>query len=133
MIPWIKTQVKKIFGSVENPYYKKLRKSLASQKALSQYKRIYFLGGFEYSDDIYSRFKEHLNAGELKSFFQITRYNAQGDNVELYLIENDESTYLLTLLDSFELLNGEQVLDVIRSPRIKLQDVSHELVYSDPS
>lgn len=131
MIPWIKTQVKKFFSDTRNPYYKKLIRILSHQKVIREYDRIYFLGGFEYSDSLYSKFKESMNEGKVKQFIERAKYNTQKDNVELYLIENGESSYLLTLLDPLELLSGGQVLDIIKSPKIKLEDVNYEQIYSD--
>lgn len=129
MLQWIKTQVLEFFGSVQSPYYKKLKRVLDSQKLISKYNKIYYLGGFEYSDSIHTQFKEYLDTGKLKEFLENAKYNAQGDNIEIYLIENNETNFLLALLDPLELFGGEQILDIIKSPRIKLEEVKHELVY----
>jgi hypothetical protein len=126
---WIKTQFMKFFGGVQNPYYKKLKRILDYQKVIHVYDKIYFLGGFEYSEDIYSKFIESMNEGKMKQFLDSVKYNTQKDNVELYLIEDNESSYLLTLLDPLELLSGEQVLDIIKSPRINIDDASYEQIY----
>jgi len=129
MIPWIKSQAEKFLGSPESPYYKKLKPILKRERALAGHTRIYFLGGFEHSGGNYERFRALRGGGAVKKFLSEVKYNAQADNVELYLIERGNASCLLALLDSVELYSPEQVLQITESPGIDPKDFEHELVY----
>ncbi|HTH56912.1 MAG TPA: hypothetical protein VL728_12770 [Cyclobacteriaceae bacterium] len=98
---------------------------MGSSKTVKTYDKIYFIGVFEYTEDNYNKFKQ---TSSVRQFLEDVKPNAQKDNVNLYFIESNESNYLLTLFDSF--LGGEQVIDVIKSPDIRLDDFKSELIYS---
>jgi hypothetical protein len=107
MIPYIENLIQKLFPRSKNPHYKLLHRFLIASKTIKSYNKIYFLDGFEYTEDNYAKFKQTSN---VKQFLGDVKYKAQKDNVNLYFIESDESDYLLTLFDSFEFYSGEQVL-----------------------
>ena len=132
MVPWIKSQVKRLLGRSENVYYKKLKRILKHQDIINQYTHIYFLGAFEYNDENYDKYKE-LETAALIKFLSATKYNAQRDNVEIFLIKNthSQSTYLLTLLDPVELYSPEQILDITISPDLDLVDLNYEQIFPD--
>lgn len=129
MISWLKAQFRRRSHTVENPYFKKVERILGSIKSISGYNKIYFLGGFEYSQASYSALRVAIEKDTLVDFFKGVSYNTQSDNVELYLIEAIDSFYILCVLDHLELLAGDQLLDVVKSPGINFEGLSCEQVY----
>lgn len=112
MIEWIKAQFKDVNTVKDNPYYTKIKKVVLSLDDMRAIK-IFYVGGFVYDKVRYRDFKYLTDLESINKFLSLHKYNAQMDNVEIYLIQDSNNQFhILNILDSVELLNGVRALDV---------------------
>ncbi len=111
----------------ENPYYIKLRNCLLRQKITYQMSKAYFLFGLAYHENIISEIKNAINNNELKKVKNSSTYDVTKDNVELYLLQdNNENLLIVILLDYYELTTPEKIIDAIP---VQIVDVEKELIF----
>lgn len=98
----------------QNPYYKKLSKSLVRQGFNINIKRAYFMFGIPYADTSLDEIKGAIADNRLRELKERMPYNVNVDNVELYLLEDmKDSVSIVLLLDPYELYSAENVLEII--------------------
>lgn len=95
-----------------NPRYSILSKALKRSEYSFPFEKAYYIGGFEYKEESYLATLKTLKK-DLSSELARLKYNAQVDNVEIYLIESGISTkYLIFVYDPVELYQFEKILDI---------------------
>lgn len=98
----------------QNPYYTKLKKSLASGNFSLGIKSAYFLFGIPYNKTDVESLKKAIIENKLNEVKERNPYNVQVDNVELYLVEDENAKfYIIFLLDPYELYSSESILDIM--------------------
>ena len=115
----------------DDPFFIKLLSVLKSQSEIQSYDRIFFLGGFEFSDSAYKKCRELIIENKLTEAVTVTNYNAQSDNVEMYYFEDKKHSrhYLLLLYDPVELFDSEHILDILEYSGIVPEKLKHKIVY----
>ena len=114
----------------ENVYYSKLSKSLLRKGFRAKIKTAYRLLGIPNSTENLNRLKGAILENGLKQLRDTTPFDVMRDNLELYFVEDDRNEcYFIILLDPYELLEGEQILEVISTSHKNL-GFEPELIYS---
>jgi hypothetical protein len=89
--------------------------------------KAYFLFGLAYHENIISEIKNAINNNELKKVKNSSTYDVTKDNVELYLLQdNNENLLIVILLDYYELTTPEKIIDAIP---VQIVDVEKELIF----
>jgi len=124
-----------IFGKLfkkdkaENAYYSKLSKSLIKRGFTNKVRTAYRLLGIPNSFENLDKLKRAILANRLKDLRDTTPFDVMRDNLELYLVEDDKNEcYFVILLDPYELLESEQILEIIPTSKTNL-DIESAIIY----
>ncbi len=108
---WLEYQFRK---AGEDPRFYSIVKVLRASKILSNFRRVFFVSAFKYTDNDYLRLKQSLKDNSVVKFLSTVSYNSQEDDVEVYLVQTTDDLYMLCYLDRVELFAGDAVLDIIK-------------------
>ncbi len=114
---------------INNPVFQKLISCLKRAAYSINISKAYFLFGTPYSQSVVSNLKNAITKNQLDLYRkQSVSYDTLVDNIELYLVENDENRFFIVfLLDYYELYFCEEILDIIPVENI---DCEKDLIYS---
>lgn len=103
-----------MFKKKDNPFYAKLKAINKRKPFLDKVKKAFYLGGFKYKSNGYEVIKNATYQGKLNSILSEQNYDVRGDNIELYLIENDLKQYnLIVIFDPYDLYVREDLIGII--------------------
>ena len=115
----------KKFLKTKNPYYSKIKNTIKSIKEIKKIKYAYFIGGFEYLTENYNNVKQSIREDKLEKELKKYTFNNMKDNVEIYYFENIyNKKYVVCILDPFDYLQKEVVLDIIKVKKINYNNFS---------
>jgi hypothetical protein len=115
--------LKRFFKREQNPFFVKLEKINCRHGFAKRIEKAFYLGGFVYSLENYERALKAVSKGKLNQFLSKVHYNTLEDNVEVFLIQNENMQYkIITILDPLELYQREEVLDMIDCRDISIYD-----------
>ena len=113
---------------INNPVFQKLSSCLKRSAYSINISKAYFLFGTPYSQSVVSNLKNAITKNQLDLYRkQSVSYDTLVDNIELYLVENDENRFFIVfLLDYYELYYCEEILDIFPVENI---DCEKDLIY----
>ena len=124
-----------IFGKLfkkdkaENAYYSKLSKSLLKKGFTNKIRTAYRLVGIPNSFENLNRLRKAILENSFNKLRNTIPFDVMRDNLELYFVEDDKNEcYLVILLDPYELLESEQILEIIPTNK-KSFCIEPEIIY----
>jgi hypothetical protein len=124
-----------IFGKLfkkdkaENAYYSKLSKSLLKKGFTNKIRTAYRLVGIPNSFENLNRLRKAILENSFNKLRNTIPFDVMRDNLELYFVEDDKNEcYLVILLDPYELLESEQILEIIPTNK-KSFGIEPEIIY----
>ena len=118
-------------GGRNNPFFQKVEKLISSQKKISSFDKVYFIGGIEYNPKNYELLMASIENKTVEDFINKTNYNVNTDNIEVYYFINTDSLqhFLFIIFDQFELFASEEILKIVEYEKVDLEKLEHELVF----
>ena len=124
-----------IFGKLfkkdkaENAYYSKLSKCLLKKGFTNKIRTAYRLVGIPNSFENLNRLRKAILENSFNKLRNTIPFDVMRDNLELYFVEDDKNEcYLVILLDPYELLESEQILEIIPTNK-KSFGIEPEIIY----
>ena len=112
--------LKRLFRTVKNPMLLKLEEAIDIEC-----REVFYFSGFVYSDENYLNFKIYLERDSLEEVKNKLHFDVTKDNLEIYFVTTvNEEKYIIVLIDKFEPLQKERVLEKIlidSFPSIKME------------
>jgi hypothetical protein len=98
----------------ENTFFTKVKPLILKVVRLKEIENLYYLGGFAYNEKALKNIKGLISANALESFLKENSFDSQGDNIELYFLEERSGKKsIIFILDFVELYEKEKILEVI--------------------
>lgn len=107
-----------------------LKSLIPKESVISHFKKVYYIGGYRYENQVKDGLRKSVLDNDLKSFLTSIPYNKDDNSMILYCVEVSlGKSYIVSIYESSELYEQNQLIDIVPCASQLISTLTSEVLY----